>query len=225
MNRLAPLVFLATLVLAIAVLPTAAPPSILRAGLAAYNLWFRGENKTGIICSGLSVETPKGPRFLTAGHCVDAVKEAIGLENASWFISSDPKGERLSAVYPEDYRHQWPEEDWALFRFSSTPDTLIPYCHSLPTYGDTVYSWTGPLGALPILRIGYYSGRLHFPDDPEAERLVGGMHFVQTNGAPGSSGSGLLQVEDEKACVWGIWVGGFTVQTKLDGALAVDLPR
>lgn len=225
MLRMALALTLATLALALAPIRLAVPGPILKAQLASFNLWYRADNQMGIICSGLAVQTKDGPRLLTAGHCPDALKEEAGLENTSWFISNDPKGERLTPVYLEAYRHSWPQEDWALFKFSSPPVTLISYCKTQPTYGDAVYSWTGPEGMLPILRIGYYSGRLHFPDDPAAEREVGGMHFVQTNGAPGSSGSGFLQLENDQACAWGIWVGGFTTKTKLDGALVVDTPK
>jgi len=69
---------------------------------------------------------------------------------------------------------------------------------------------------LPIVRSGVYSGELHFPDSPEDEAAVGGMPFVDIEGAPGSSGSGMLRLEG------GIWVGGF--QPRPSGAIVYSVP-
>jgi len=45
---------------------------------------------------------------------------------------------------------------------------------------------------------------------------------VDIEGAPGSSGSGMLRLEGGKACVWGIWVGGF--QPRPSGAIVYSVP-
>lgn len=48
------------------------------------------------------------------------------------------------------------------------------------------------------------------------------MGFVDIEGAPGSSGSGMLRLEDGRPCVFGVWVGGFT--RKPDGAIVSPFP-
>lgn len=197
----------------------AVPPEVVRLQGAAYNLWRLSDGQMRIICSGTVIEAPRGVRFLSAGHCVEDDPDA------RYYISRATDPDTLVRVRLEDWYDLWPTSDYALFTVpQSFQSPRLPLCKSLASIGEDVWSWTGPLGILPVLRQGTYSGPLHFPDDPDAEKEVGGMLFVQTNGDGGSSGSGLLRLEGGTPCVWAVWVGGWTTRVKLDGALGVPLP-
>lgn len=197
-----------------------APKAIVEAGKAVYNLWRYEGGEMRILCTGTLVNTSLGLRFLTAGHCVEANPEG------RYYISQEVDPQKLIRVYTEYWDFMWPENDYAVMKL---PDGATGYslnlCKQIASVGETVWAWTGPLGILPVLREGIYSGEIHLPDDPEAEKEIGGMYFVQVNGDGGSSGSALLRMEDNKACVWGIWVGGFVPRIKLDGALGVPIPK
>jgi hypothetical protein len=186
------------------------PGAVREAKGAVYNLWVFQDGRMAVICTGTLVTTGDGPRFLTAGHCV------ADWPQARFYISRATDPDQLTRVHLVWWEFQgierWTEGDFALFKLpeSFKPEAALPLCKGLPEEGEDVWAWTGPLGMLPILRTGVYSGELHFPDDPEMERAIGGMHFVDIEGAPGSSGSGMLRLEEGRACVWGIWVGAFT---------------
>lgn len=207
------------IILAGALALAGAPKEIVDAGRAVYNLWRLAYGEMRIICTGTIVSTPAGLRFLSAGHCAEE-------DTARYYISRAVDPDALIRVKLVGAIFEWPDFDHSIF---TIPDGFkgqaTPLCQKEPEVGEDVWAWTGPLGILPVLRSGTYSGKLHFPDDPEAEAEVGGMYFVQTNGDGGSSGSGLLRMENGKACIWGIWVGGFVPRIKLDGALGVPLPR
>jgi hypothetical protein len=192
---------------------------VVAAQSAIYNLWRYEDGALRVICSGTVVDTAKGRRFLSAGHCVGEAREA------RYYISRAADPAYLVRVSLEDAYELWPMTDYSLFSLPADFQSPgVALCKGLPAVGEDVWSWTGPLGIVPVLRSGMYSGPVHFPDDPKDEDEVGGMLFVQTNGAPGSSGSALLRLEGGKPCAWAIWVGGWSVQVKLDGALGVPLP-
>lgn len=196
-----------------------APATVVEAQGAIYNLWVTKEGALQVICSGTIIQTAKGSRFLSAGHCVEDATDA------RYYISQATDPAYLVRVSLEDWYHIWPTSDYAVFTLPKDfQGKALSLCKKAASIGEDVWSWTGPLGILPILRSGMYSGPLHLPDSPEDESEVGGMSFIQINGDGGSSGSGLLRLEDSKACVWAIWVGGFTTNVKLDGALGVPLP-
>jgi hypothetical protein len=221
MKRVAPLALLGLWALASA---WATPPAAVRqAGQAVYNLWVFQDNQMAVICTGTIVSTEDGPRFLSAGHCVS------DWPRARFYISRATDPEQLIRVHLAWWEFEgigrWSYGDFAVFKLAETfkPEVAVPICEGLPESGEEVWSWTGPLGMLPILRTGVYSGEIHFPDSPEEEAAVGGMLLVDINGAPGSSGSGLLRMEKGRACVFGVWVGAFTVGNV--GAIASRIPE
>jgi hypothetical protein len=190
----------------------AAPPATVRqAEKAVYNLWVLQNNQMAVICTGTVVSTEDGPRFLSAGHCV------ADWPKARFYISRAADPDQLFRVHLTWWEFEgiwrWSYGDFAVFKLAETfkPEVAIPICEELPEPGEEVWSWTGPLGMLPVFRSGVYSGEIHFPDSPEDEEAIGGMLLVDINGAPGSSGSGLLRMEGDRVCVFGIWVGAFTV--------------
>lgn len=196
-----------------------APKGVVEAGQAVYNVWRFENGLMRIICTGTAVATSLGPRLLTAGHCVE------DNPGGRYYISRAQDPDALIRVRVEYWAFRWPQEDFAVLEFpEGWRGPTVPLCRSTAEVGEEVWAWTGPLGILPVLRSGIYSGPLHFPDDEEAEGEVGGMYFVQINGDGGSSGSGLLRLEEGKPCVWAIWVGGFVPRVKLDGALGVPFP-
>lgn len=197
----------------------AAPAAVVKAQSAVYNLWRFEEGALRVICSGTVIQSKQGPRFLSAGHCVEDATAA------RYYISQATDPSFLVRVTLEDWYDTWPTSDYSLFSLpKGFHSPALPLCAGQAAIGEDVWSWTGPLGIVPVLRTGMYSGPLHFPDDSEAENEVGGMFFVQTNGDGGSSGSSLLRLENGSVCVWAIWVGGWTTHVKLDGALGVPIP-
>jgi len=189
----------------------AAPPAAVRqAGLAVYNLWVLQGNQMAVICTGTMVSTEDGPRFLSAGHCVS------DWPKARFYVSRGADPDQLFRVHLAWWEFEgierWRYGDFAVFKLTETfrPEVAIPICKELPEPGESVWAWTGPFGMLPVFRSGVYSGEIHFPDSPEGEAAVGGMLLIDINGAPGSSGSGLLRMEEGQVCVFGIWVGAFT---------------
>lgn len=208
------LVWLAALALA------GAPRAVREARGAVWNLWALEGGTMAVVCTGTVVETADGPAFLTAGHCVaDAPR-------ARYYISQAQDPEALVRVRLRIWEFKgleaWREGDWAVFTLpEGFGGARLPLCREWPEPGEEVWAWTGPLGMLPILRTGVYSGPIHFPDDAELEEALGGMGLVDIEGAPGSSGSGMLRLEGETLCVWGVWVGAFT---RLDGAIVSPFP-
>jgi hypothetical protein len=189
----------------------AAPPAAVReAERAVYNLWVLQDNQMAVICTGTLVSTEDGPRFLSAGHCV------ADWPKARFYISRAADPDQLIRVHLGWWEFEgierWSYGDFAIFKLTETfkPEAAIPICKALPEPGEEVWAWTGPFGMLPIFRSGVYSGEIHFPDSLEDETAIGGMLLVDINGAPGSSGSGLLRMEGSQLCVFGVWVGAFT---------------
>jgi hypothetical protein len=195
---------------ALASVMAAPPAAVLQAGLAAYNLWVLQDNRMAVVCTGTVVSTEDGPRFLSAGHCV------ADWPRARFYISRAADPDNLFRVHLAwwefDGIGRWSYGDFAIFKLAEAfkPEAAIPICEGLPEPGEEVWSWTGPRGMLPVLRTGVYSGEIHFPDSPEDEAAIGGMLLIDINGAPGSSGSGLLRMEGGRVCVFGVWVGAFT---------------
>ncbi len=198
------------------------PEPIVQARAAAYNLWAVEGGRIGVICTGTLVRTADGPRFLSAGHCV------ADAPNARYYISQGSDPDLLVRARLKWWEFEgvgaWKEGDWAVFELPGPFDAsaALPLCAERPAVGEDVWAWTGPLGMLPILRGGSYSGELHFPDSPEDEEAIGGMMFADINGAGGSSGSGMLRLEAGRPCVFGVWVGGF--RDKPAGAILSHLP-
>jgi len=197
------------------------PEEVKKTKDAVYNLWVLDENVMNIICTGIAIETDEGPAFLSAGHCVSEAPKA------RYYISQSVDPDMLTRVKLRWWEFEgieyWKEGDWALFEMpEGWKGSTVPVCKGTPEPGEDVWSWTGPVGMLPILRTGVYSGEIHFPSNSEYEASLGGMHFVDIEGAPGSSGSGMLRLENGKVCVWGIWVGYF--DPKPSGAIVYPLP-
>lgn len=189
---------------------------------AVFNLWMNDMGQMRIICTGTAVNTPEGIVFLSAGHCV------ADNPRAGFWVSQNTNPDIMVRVNLKWWEFQgidrWKEGDYAVFEFPGgyKPAATVAVCTNTPKPGDAVYTWTGPLGMLPILRVGTYSGEIHFPDSPEDEEAIGGMLFAEISGAGGSSGSSMLMVENGKACTWGIWVGAFNPRP--DGAIVSRLP-
>lgn len=221
MRRVAPLALLGLWALASA---WATPPAAVReAEKAVYNLWVLHNNQMAIVCTGTMVSTEDGPRFLSAGHCVS------DWPRARFFVSRSANPDQLFRVdlawWEFEGIERWSYGDFAVFKLAETfkPEVAVSICEGLPEPGEEVWSWTGPLGMLPVLRTGVYSGEIHFPDSPEDEAAIGGMLLVDIHGAPGSSGSGLLRMEKGRVCVFGVWVGAFTAGNA--GAIASRVPE
>lgn len=199
----------------------AAPEAVRKVSGSIYNLWVYTEGRMAVICTGTVIQTSDGPAFLSAGHCV------AEWPKARFYISQATDPDILVRVNLRWWEFQgiehWKEGDYAVFTLPKDfKAPALPLCEDLPTHGEDVWAWTGPLGMLPILRNGTHSGELHFPDSPEDEEAVGGMMFVDIAGAPGSSGSGMLRLEKGKVCVFGVWVGGFTRGP--EGAILSNIP-
>jgi len=199
------------------------PEDVRSAGAAVYNLWVMDNGRVAIICTGTIAQTADGPRFISAGHCVS------DFPRARYYISRSADPDQLVRVHLVWWVfggiEAWREGDYAIFRLpeSFQPEAALPICKGLPEPGDSVWAWTGPLGMLPILRTGVYSGEIHFPDDQAIEEAIGGMPLVDIEGAPGSSGSAMLRLEGERVCMWGVWVGAFTHGPS--GAIVSKLPK
>ncbi len=200
----------------------APPPAVRQASQAVYNLWVFHNNRMAVVCTGTVVSTEDGPRFLSAGHCV------ADWPRARFYISRAADPDRLFRVdlvwWEFEGIERWSYGDFAVFKLAETfkPEVAVPICKGLPEPGEEIWSWTGPFGMLPVIRTGVYSGEIHFPDSPEDEAAIGGMLLVDINGAPGSSGSGLLRMEEGQVCVFGIWVGAFTRSNA--GTIASRIP-
>lgn len=217
--------FFLAAILALGMAMAAGPASVLSEATkgAIYNLWVSTGNRIAAICTGTVVATSDGPRFLSAGHCV-----ADFPRTARYYISREADPDYLVRVRLKWWEFQgierWKEGDFSVFELpQSFKSPALPLCASNPAVGEDVWSWTGPLGMLPIFRSGIYSGELHFPDDQESEDAIGGMGFVDIEGAPGSSGSGMLRLEKNAPCVWGIWVGGY--RERPSGAIIAPIPQ
>lgn len=210
------LLWLATIVSFIVALGlTEEPNSLLVARSATFNLWLGKQ----VICTAFAVQTPSDTKVITAGHCV------ANNPGGQYSISQDRPGKTRIDLEVEAWAFQWPGSDHAILKpTSKMPGFALPMCKKKPEPGETVWSWTGPGGTVPILHHGIYSGELWYPANEASNKKWGGMGFVQINGDKGSSGSGMLRYEGNTLCAWGIWVGQFTPDIKLDGALVVDIP-
>jgi hypothetical protein len=205
----------------VALAVSAVPPAVKAAGAAVYNLWLLDNGTMQVICTGTTVDSSDGPIFLAAGHCVaEAPKGRYYISQAAepdYLVRVDLKWWEFGGM------ERWTDGDFAVFRLPKDfhPSTL-PLCQGKPMPGDAVWAWTGPIGMLPILRTGVYSGELHFPDSLDDEAAIGGMGFVDIEGAPGSSGSSLLMEEGGRICAFGLWVGAF--RQRPSGAIVSWLP-
>lgn len=214
---------LAFLLLLASVALAQTPRAIIEVRASAFNLWEWTNGTLRIICSGGVVRLGDHTVFLSAGHCASDAEYNKDLYR--FYISRAYDPDALYRVRLIDFAFNWPTTDWSVFRVPEKFDApALSVCDEPPDVGEAVWAWTGPLGILPVLRQGFYGGPMHWPDSPQLERDVGGMWFVQINGDGGSSGSLMLRVVGEKACVWGQWVGGLTPAVKLDGALVVPVP-
>ncbi|MER3407682.1 MAG: hypothetical protein C4292_02530 [Nitrososphaera sp.] len=176
---------------------------VLRTRSASWNLWY----KDMVICTATTIQ---GGRVLSAGHCVEFNPK--GLYQISQSGSGKP--DVLVRLSLERWKFrgimEWRQGDYAVFRHQggAAVPLSLPTCKARPKVGETVYAWPAYYGMHPVLRVGVYSGELHF-SEAEAEAALGGMGFVQMPGGPGGSGTGMLRVEDRTVCVWGIAVGSF----------------
>lgn len=149
--------WLVAVLLALGVVLAGAPPALLSKNTrgAVYNLWVVAEKAMAIICTGAVVATSDGPRFLTAGHCVEDMPRS-----ARYYISNDVDPDYLVRVRLKWWKfngtEQWKDGDFAVFEIpQSFKSPALPLCSNNPAPGESIWAWTAPLGMLPIL---YRSG-------------------------------------------------------------------
>jgi len=209
-----------TLALALGV-AAAAPSAVMKASQAAVNIMLQDKNTNNwmTICSGSFVDLPlfKGEKVIvTAGHCTDDLPN--NAYSAHLFNKDDVDLELV------DHMFAWPIGDYSIFRVVEKDQAAIKNIKplkvgkKLSTPGEPVYMFSGPIGTVLNYYEGYYSGKMGFVDSPT---VVDDMDWVIMNSAPGSSGSVVLNAKGEAV---GILVAGFGTDTKLFGALLVDLP-
>lgn len=210
-----------TLALALGMATATAPSAVMRASQAAVNIMFQDKNTMSwmTICSGSFVDLPlfKGEKVIvTAGHCVD---ELPNNAYAAHLFNNDNVDLELV-----DYMFAWPIGDYAIFRVVQKDQAALKNIKPLKvgkrfsTPGEPVYMFSGPLGTVLNYYEGYYSGKMGWVDGPTE---VDDMDWVVLNSAPGSSGSVVLNAKGEAVS---ILVAGFGPDTKLTGALLVDIP-
>ncbi len=207
MRRLLPLLSLALLSVA-----AATPSAVLDARGSAVQIIARAEGKFRPICSGAVVKLERGPRVLTAGHCL--LPEAP--TSPLWAL--DHQG-RLWTLGLEEWAHQWPKADYAVYRSVAT--AFLPALNiAKPCQaGESVWAWAGPLGLGLMLFRGEVAGALSTPYDPEGEAQLGGMAYSTLPITRGASGGLALNERGEAV---GIVVGTFR---EMSGAFLSPLPR
>lgn len=188
-----------------------APAEVVAAQRGFLTIWL--ESDTGeeprAICSGFAIGTRMA---VTAGHCVEKGK--------TYSVSTAARPTVRLPVIVTSRRLSPPLYDQALLTLVPENEFFrpIPMCLSMPEVGETVWSWTGPLGFRAMLRNGIYSGVLINNNIPLWNKSVGGAHLTSINIDSGSSGSAVLR---SSGCFWGIVSKKFTEQVKLDGAIVV----
>lgn len=199
----------------------AAPTAVMKASSAAVNILVQDKNTDNwmTICSGSFVDLPlfKGEKVIvTAGHCVDGLPR--NAYAAHLFNNDDVDLELV------DYMFAWPIGDYAIFRVVEKDQNALKNIKPLKVaktklkVSDPVYMYSGPIGTVINYYEGYYSGKMGFVDSPTE---VDDMDWVIMNSAPGSSGSIVLNKFGEAV---GILVAGLGTDTKLFGAMLVDIP-
>ncbi len=205
--------------LCLALIPAAAartPTAVLNTRPSAVQIITREGGAFRAVCSGAVVRLERGPRVLTAGHCVSEAPHAS-------YWARDHQG-RLWTLGLEEWAFTWPKADHAVFRTVAT--SFLPALNVAPRacqVGEDVFSWSGPLGLGLMLFRGEVSGVLSVPYDAEGEAALGGMTYsanLLTDG--GASGSAVLNEAGE---VTALLVGGWRPEIKLAGAFFAKLPR
>lgn len=187
------------------------PQGVLEAKRAFVHVWeINSAGSHERICSGFA----RGVHLVaTAGHCAP-------VRGKQYFISV-PGDATLYPARVLSTVTRWPNLDQALLQVGEEAHLSPVYqCKGLPNAGDAVYTWAGPLGTDPILRVGIFSGAYNFPDNALFNKTYGGMLATSINIDKGASGSMMLSGE---GCAWGILVGTWSTAVKLDGATAVPL--
>lgn len=166
-------------------------------------------------CSGSVVRLERGARILSAGHCVD------GREKTE-FSALDYQG-KMHDLTLEQFEMNWPKQDYAIFTSEAT-QTLpaLNVAKVAPAIGDDVFSWSGPMGLGLMLFRGEISGQLSTPHDPSGDEIAGMVYSANLLTAPGASGSVVLD-RDGNAVY--LLVGGWSVDTKLNGSFFSPLPK
>ncbi len=192
------------------------PAAVLSTRASAVQIIARSEGAFRAMCSGAVVRLERGPRIISAGHCV----EEAPLGN---YWALDAQG-RLWTLGLEEWAFKWPKADHAVFR--SVAASFLPALNGAPRtceVGEDVFAWSGPLGLGLMLFRGEVSGRLSVPYDAEGEAALGGMvyssNFLIDGGASGSV------VMNEAGEAVAIVAGGWRPEVKLSGAFFAPLPR
>ena len=196
---------------------TSVPRSVFDARSAAVNVAVIVDGNITNICSGSVVELERGPRIVSAGHCV--ADHFSGEEIDRQYVLVDTEGNLYPATVEEFlFDPEVGNDDYAIFRssFQYLADA-IPLADEPLQTGDDVFAWSGPLGVDVILLRGYVSGRLQV----EGGDVINGQWFVSMNSDGGSSGSVILNAEGEAV---GVLVRGWNTKVKLYGAILSELP-
>jgi S1-C subfamily serine protease len=177
---------------------------------AVFNLRIDGRT----VCTAFAVVGSKGEQvLLSAGHC------AMNVTDKTALTAFDAKRNINYPIKLLFMRLSWSETlDYAVFGYrDKVPPTALRTTKLIPDLGDPVMVVEGPLGYVPFVTWGFYSGLAGVADDPRNH--ITGMYWIQLPASPGSSGSPVL---DRNGKVWGILVGG---NEKLAGmALVVLIP-
>ena len=199
-----------------------APSAIAKQRDAAVNILFFDKNSEtwNAICSGSFTalnQFREEKVIVSAGHCVDDFpKGSYGAKLSN--------GDTIDLELI-DHEFAWPVNDFAVFRVVSKDQDAVKYIKPVKvsskplTVDDKVFMWSGPIGTDVNFYSGYYSGKMSFVDYPSEVDL---MDWVVINSAPGSSGTVVLNAKGEAI---GILVAGFGSDTKLYGALLVEIPN
>lgn len=153
------------------------------------------------ICTGFIAQG----KVITAGHCVD--------DGAS--LAASLYDGRIVPLRVEAHIKDWPKNDYAILAADGLPRGLT--IGNTPDEGDDVWAWMMPLGwKKPVLSKGSFCGTI------SGYEGLDGMLYTSINGAPGASGSPILNEQGE---VVAILVGGFDVDAALTGTIVVRPPK
>jgi len=174
---------------------------------ATYNLQRDGDS----FCTAFVVKSLNGVKFISAGHCAK--------DQSKTYAAYDWRNNVTIKLKLLKFEDQWPSADYSVWEMVE-PKLIpaLPMSQTVPRIGDRVYGFVGPMSMVPFFITGVFSGIAWVSDKPEAE--INGMFVVSLIGAPGASGSPVI---DQHGYVWGILVGG---SRDIQGTvLVVKVPR
>lgn len=161
-------------------------------------------------CSGAVVALPRGPRVVSAGHCVED-------NPGGTFVAIDASGARRPLTL-EAFAHDGRKVDHAIFAAPpGLPALRVASAFLRP--GDALFLWASPQGLAPLLFTGIFAGELHDPADPDLEVLIGGALYSTVNADVGASGAVVLNERGEAVAILVAVPPG-----RLSGSVLVRLP-